>query len=139
MNLEEEDPSTVCSLLKHFFKLLPEPLIPYSFYPRFLELATEQDEQKWLEGAKKLFEEMPKMNVVVCARLFSLLHSIGKEEEHNQMGHGNLAKVIFPVVWLESPGEMTAESLKHLPHLERTALRCIVLCEEVFEGVGERK
>ena len=136
VDLEKEEPTNVCSLLKQFLKSLPDPAVPFAFYHRFLELATEQDEEKWIEGAKGLFGKMPQINVTVCGRLFSLLKSIGEEEEVNQMGVGNLAKVIFPVVWVESPGEMTPESLKHLPHLERTTLRCIVHCEKVFGKVG---
>eukprot|EP00009_Paramoeba_aestuarina_P001934 CAMPEP_0201511386 /NCGR_PEP_ID=MMETSP0161_2-20130828/3863_1 /ASSEMBLY_ACC=CAM_ASM_000251 /TAXON_ID=180227 /ORGANISM="Neoparamoeba aestuarina, Strain SoJaBio B1-5/56/2" /LENGTH=204 /DNA_ID=CAMNT_0047906861 /DNA_START=106 /DNA_END=716 /DNA_ORIENTATION=- len=120
VNLEDEEASTVCSLMKNFLKALPEPLIPFSFYPRFLDLAKEKDEEKWIEGAKELFAEMPKLNTTICSRLFALLKSIGEEEEHNQMGAGNLSKVIFPMILVEGPGELTPESLKHLPFLEKT-------------------
>ena len=132
VNLESEEVPTVCSLLKGILKSPPEPLVPFSFYPRFLALSKEEEEDTWIEGARELFAAMPKLNTTICCRLFALLKSVGEEEEYNQMGMGNLAKVIFPVVWVENEGELTPESLKHLCFLEKTALRCIVHCERIF-------
>jgi RhoGAP domain len=131
IDLSKLEPVTVCCLMKDYLRSLPDPPIPRDFYSRFLDIS-RLEEGEWLPKAKELFAQIPPNHRNLCQRLFALIYSIGEEKEFNEMGHSNLAKVLFPIL-LSELSEMTIEkTIMELPLLEKTAYRCIVNHGQLF-------
>ncbi len=67
-NVDEEerwqDVNVVSSLLKAFFRKLPEPLFSCELYPVFIEASKEEDASLRLSKLKRLIHELPEAHFV---------------------------------------------------------------------------
>lgn len=98
----------VASVLKRFFRDLPEPLLTSKLHASLCETSCEPDETKRLEKYLAILNELPTINAVTLRRLLSHLHFIHEESEHNLMPVENLAAIWGPTLMhVENGDEIT--------------------------------
>lgn len=98
----------VASVLKRFFRDLPEPLLTSKLHSKLCEISSVQDEGKRLEKYHLLLTELPPVNTVTLRRLLAHLHFIHEESEHNLMPVENLAAIWGPTLMhVENGDEIT--------------------------------
>ncbi|XP_008823414.1 rho GTPase-activating protein 15 [Nannospalax galili] len=76
LNLDDsqwEDIHVVTGALKMFFRELPEPLFPYSFFERFVEAIKKQDNSARIETIRSLVQKLPPPNHDTMKILFGHL------------------------------------------------------------------
>lgn len=93
-----EDPHVVASLLKMWFRELPEPVVPFSLYDPLTRrnLAGEAWSAFLLEQVKAL----PRLNFLVLRSLLLFLAEVASHEADNKMSAANLATCFGPnLMW----------------------------------------
>ena len=91
------DVHTAASLLKLYFRELPEPVIPFEHFESFLNLATSfkshSNEDKTLKSLQSLVRQIPEENYKLLDYLTAFLHEISKHQHINKMTEKNIALI----------------------------------------------
>uniref|UniRef100_A0A3Q2LFQ2 Rho GTPase-activating protein 15 n=1 Tax=Equus caballus TaxID=9796 RepID=A0A3Q2LFQ2_HORSE len=101
LNLDDsqwEDIHVVTGALKMFFRELPEPLFPYSFFERFVEAIKKQDYNTRIETIKSLVQKLPPPNRDTMKVLFGHLTKIVAKASKNLMSTQSLGIVFGPTL-----------------------------------------
>ncbi|XP_060246080.1 rho GTPase-activating protein 15 isoform X2 [Meriones unguiculatus] len=101
LNLDDsqwEDIHVVTGALKMFFRELPEPLFPYSFFERFVEAIKEQDSNVRIKTIKSLVKSLPAPNHDTMKILFGHLTKIVAKASQNLMSTQSLGIVFGPTL-----------------------------------------
>nr|XP_031533631.1 rho GTPase-activating protein 15 [Vicugna pacos] len=101
LNLDDsqwEDIHVVTGALKMFFRELPEPLFPYSFFERFVEAIKKQDNNTRIETMKSLVQKLPPPNRDTMKVLFGHLTKIVAKASKNLMSTQSLGIVFGPTL-----------------------------------------
>ncbi|XP_032142106.1 rho GTPase-activating protein 15 isoform X5 [Sapajus apella] len=91
LNLDDsqwEDIHVVTGALKMFFRELPEPLFPYSFFEQFVEAIKKQDNNTRIEAVKSLVQKLPPPNRDTMKVLFGHLTKLPSSSTMVSAGHG---------------------------------------------------
>ncbi|XP_012885522.1 PREDICTED: rho GTPase-activating protein 15 isoform X2 [Dipodomys ordii] len=108
LNLDDsqwEDIHVVTGALKMFFRELPEPLFPYSFFELFVEAIKKQDNNARIEALKSLVQKLPLPNRDTMKVLFGHLNKIVSKASRNLMSTQSLGIVFGPTL-LRAENEM---------------------------------
>ncbi|KAL0477140.1 ArhGAP [Acrasis kona] len=87
------------SLIKFFFRNLPEPLISGEYWDQIRTLFSDgqvSDEEQKIEELRTVIQGMPTINVTILEHLMSLCRSVTKHQDENKMTTENLSIVIGP-------------------------------------------
>ena len=109
--------------VKLFFRELPNPLFPFAFFPKLLELHSglesshEEDMETFLDQLGKLIASLPEENRVLLRYLFNFLDDVSKLMEVNKMTPRNVAVVFAPN--LIRPKEDTIETALLSPQVSK--------------------
>ncbi|XP_004636692.1 rho GTPase-activating protein 15 isoform X1 [Octodon degus] len=101
LNLDDsqwEDIHVVTGALKMFFRELPEPLFPYSFFERFVEAIKKQDNNERIATIKGLIQKLPPPNRDTMKVLFGHLTKIVARASKNLMSTQSLGIVFGPTL-----------------------------------------
>ncbi|KAK3588177.1 hypothetical protein CHS0354_012242 [Potamilus streckersoni] len=101
MNLDHEkwsDVNVISSLLKSFFRTLPEPLIPDELYQSFIDANRMQDTERRMLKIKRLLHELPEHNFETFRILAKHLNKVAQYGDVNKMEAKNLAIVFGPTL-----------------------------------------
>ncbi|KAL3831347.1 hypothetical protein ACJMK2_023105 [Sinanodonta woodiana] len=101
MNLDHEkwsDVNVISSLLKSFFRTLPEPLIPDELYQSFIDANRIQDTERRMLKIKRLLHELPEHNFETFRILAKHLNKVAQYGDVNKMEAKNLAIVFGPTL-----------------------------------------
>lgn len=98
---ENMDVHSVAALFKLWLRELPEPLLTWKAYDKFMQVAAMEGEEQ-LEKLKFTLESIPVINQAVVQCLFKCLRAICDNEEKSKMNPGNLAVVFAPNI-LKNP------------------------------------
>lgn len=79
------------TLLKQFFKQLPDPLFTRDSYNDFISAAKVEDEVQRRDGLHAVINELPDANYATLRALVLHLCRVVQNEGKNRMGSGNLA------------------------------------------------
>jgi len=95
--VSDTDLHTAASLLKLYFRSLPEPLIPRACYRSLCDAVTA-DNGNFVELARTILHPpgVTVLNLRIIAHLFRLLHELTKHTAENKMTKENLAIVFAP-------------------------------------------
>lgn len=85
-------------MLKKFLKLLPEPLLTWNLYPRFIAAAGLPSGPQRVAELRVLVHLLPSENRELLSHLNSLLSAIAARVAVNKMSAANLATVIGPTL-----------------------------------------
>ncbi|KAG1714526.1 Rho GTPase-activating protein 21 [Nymphon striatum] len=100
-NLNLQDPrwndvNVISSLLKAFFRQLPEPLFTSELYPLFIEANKLEDNNQRIITLKKLVHELPDYHYETLQHLMFHLKKVVHDSNINKMEARNLAIVFGP-------------------------------------------
>eukprot|EP01117_Protostelium_nocturnum_P004629 TRINITY_DN1680_c0_g1_i1.p1 TRINITY_DN1680_c0_g1~~TRINITY_DN1680_c0_g1_i1.p1 ORF type:complete len:441 (-),score=147.79 TRINITY_DN1680_c0_g1_i1:65-1387(-) len=103
------DVQSVSSLLKLFFRTLPDPLLTSDLYDVFAKSLEGSDK---LGKMREVIGQLPEINRVLLGRLLSLLRKVSAHADVNLMSPSNLGIVFGPtLLWQKNPdvsGDMRA-------------------------------
>ena len=118
----------VAGILKLWLRELPEPLLTFALYSRFIEL-TDGD----VDGLRALLDLVPAINMRVLRRLMQFLVLVLQNESVNKMGAKNVAIVVGPTLLRCPVADNSAMTeLRDTPKV--LALTQLLLCEHVALG-----
>ncbi|CAH2982204.1 unnamed protein product [Chilo suppressalis] len=86
------------SVLKGFFRDLPEPLLTFDLYDDFILAAEISDPQERVSSIFSILRKLPKPNFDLVERLIFHLARVALVEDHNRMGPNALAIVFAPCI-----------------------------------------
>nr|XP_061795232.1 rho GTPase-activating protein 21-like [Nerophis lumbriciformis] len=108
------DLNVISSLLKSFFRKLPEPLFTNEKYADFIEANRIEDSVERLKELKKLIHELPDHHYETLKFLCAHLKKVSDNCEKNKMEPRNLAIVFGPTLVRTSEDNMT-NMVNHMP------------------------
>lgn len=86
------------SVLKTFFRELPEPLLTFDLYDDFIRASQISDPQERVSTIFTILKKLPKPNFDLVERLIFHLVRVALREDHNRMGSNALAIVFAPCI-----------------------------------------
>lgn len=93
-----KDVHVVSSLLKSFFRKMPDSLLTAALYPRFIEADKIENIVSRLERIKKLIKDLPIHHYHTLRHLILHLKTVVEFREYNKMEAKNLAIVFGPTI-----------------------------------------
>ncbi|SMQ56161.1 unnamed protein product [Zymoseptoria tritici ST99CH_3D7] len=92
------DVNSVASLLKSFFRELPDPLFTRHQYSQFIDAARHEDPGVRRDALHQGINDLPDPNYATLRALVLHLHRVMGNEERTRMGSGNLAVCFAPTL-----------------------------------------
>ncbi|KAM4705767.1 rho GTPase-activating protein 21 isoform 2-T2 [Rhinophrynus dorsalis] len=108
------DLNVISSLLKSFFRKLPEPLFTNDKYNDFIEANRTEDPVERLKALKRLILDLPYHHYETLKFLSAHLKTVAENSEKNKMEPRNLAIVFGPTLVRTSEDNMT-HMVTHMP------------------------
>ncbi|XP_041823841.1 rho GTPase-activating protein 21 isoform X2 [Melanotaenia boesemani] len=108
------DLNVISSLLKSFFRKLPEPLFTNDRYTDFIEANRIEDPVERLKVLKRLLHELPDHHYETLKFLSAHLKTVAENSEKNKMEPRNLAIVFGPTLVRTTEDNMT-HMVTHMP------------------------
>ncbi|KAM8946082.1 rho GTPase-activating protein 23 isoform 2-T2 [Pelodytes ibericus] len=109
-----QDMNVVSSLLKSFFRKLPEPLFTDDKYNDFIEANRMEDSKERLKTLRKLIKELPSYYYETLRFLVRHLKTVADHANMNKMEPRNLALVFGPTLVRTSEDNMI-DMVTHMP------------------------
>ncbi|XP_028675476.1 LOW QUALITY PROTEIN: rho GTPase-activating protein 23-like [Erpetoichthys calabaricus] len=109
-----QDPNVISSLLKSFFRNLPEPLFTDDRYSDFIDANRLEGAGERLKTMKKLIHDLPGHYFHTLKFLVGHLKTVADHSEKNKMEPRNLALVFGPTLVRTSEDNMT-DMVTHMP------------------------
>eukprot|EP00066_Takifugu_rubripes_P013231 XP_011602497.1 PREDICTED: rho GTPase-activating protein 23 isoform X3 [Takifugu rubripes] len=109
-----QDLNVVSSLLKSFFRKLPEPLFTNDKYNDFIDANRMDDASERLKTLKKLIRDLPDHYYHTLKFLIGHLKTVADNSDKNKMEPRNLALVFGPTLVRTSEDNMK-EMVTHMP------------------------
>ncbi|KAJ3120244.1 hypothetical protein HK098_004768 [Nowakowskiella sp. JEL0407] len=98
VELAQGDINNIASLLKLFFRELPDPLIPRETYYNFVNASKLKDEKLMIPTVHELINNLPDCNYATLQALVSHLIKVHKNEKTTKMTIENLSIVWGPTL-----------------------------------------
>ncbi|XP_039090308.1 rho GTPase-activating protein 17 isoform X1 [Hyaena hyaena] len=112
------DPHAVAGALKSYLRELPEPLMTFSLYEEWTQVASVQDQDKKLQDLWRTCQKLPPQNFVNFRYLIKFLAKLAQTSDINKMTPSNIAIVLGPnLLWAKTEGslaEMAAATSVHV-------------------------
>ncbi|KAM9839504.1 rho GTPase-activating protein 21a [Aulostomus maculatus] len=108
------DLNVISSLLKSFFRKLPEPLFTNDKYTDFIEANRIEDPVERLKVLRRLLHELPDHHYETLKFLSAHLKTVAENSEKNKMEPRNLAIVFGPTLVRTTEDNMT-HMVTHMP------------------------
>ncbi|XP_037100863.1 rho GTPase-activating protein 23-like isoform X1 [Syngnathus acus] len=128
-----QDLNVISSLLKAFFRKLPEPLFTDDKYNYFIDANRIEDTRERLKIMKKLLHDLPDHYYHTLKFLVCHLKRVADNSEKNKMEPRNLALVFGPTLVRTSEDNMT-DMVTHMPDRYKIVETLIVHCDWFFSG-----
>ncbi|KAM5156227.1 rho GTPase-activating protein 15 isoform 1-T1 [Callospermophilus lateralis] len=135
LNLDDsqwEDIHVVTGALKMFFRELPEPLFPYSFFEPFVEAIKKPDNNTRIETIKSLVQKLPPPNRDTMKALFGHLTKIVAKASKNLMSTQSLGIVFGPTL-LRAENE-TGNMAVHMVYQNQIAELMLSEYSKIFDS-----
>lgn len=100
---EWEDIHVVTGALKLFLRELPEPVIPFKFFDKYIATCKISDRNSRREETKRLIQAMPKANKDTLQYLMRHFCKVVEHSNSNRMQVQNIAIVFGPTLLLKPP------------------------------------
>ncbi|XP_052055753.1 rho GTPase-activating protein 17 isoform X4 [Apodemus sylvaticus] len=101
------DPHAVAGALKSYLRELPEPLMTFSLYEEWTQVASVQDQDKKLQYLWTICQKLPPQNFVNFRYLIKFLAKLAQTSDVNKMTPSNIAIVLGPnLLWAKQEGTL---------------------------------
>ncbi|KAL0955530.1 hypothetical protein HGRIS_001768 [Hohenbuehelia grisea] len=128
----DTDIHAVCDLVKTWFRLLPEPVFPASFYFEIIDAAKTEELDTRLSRIRDVIQRLPQGNFDLLRRVAEHLDKVTDFEEHNQMTAEALAIVFSPNL-LRNPLNDFGMILANMPHTHKLVKALITHFHVLFD------
>lgn len=115
-------------LIKQFFRELPDPLLTYECYDRFVECEDN------VAQISAVVATLPRENILTLHYLMTFLARVATHEEESKMGPSNLAIVFGPTI-LRNPKENTSTDAIRTEPVIQVCQTMIEHCDEIFASI----
>ncbi|XP_047532848.1 unconventional myosin-IXAa-like isoform X2 [Vanessa atalanta] len=122
------------SVLKTFFRELPEPLLTFDLYDDFILAAEISDPQERVSSIFTILKKLPKPNYDLVERLIFHLARVALGENHNRMGPNALAIVFAPCILRTHKVQPAQDSLHDIAR--QTACLEAILIDKISNTRG---
>lgn len=132
LNKYEMDKAVITGVIKRYFAMLPEPIMTYDLYVKFMNAQKMTKIPERIRNIKDLFKNLPQEHYIVLKFLIKHLCLVQKQKEETKMGIINLAIVFGPTLFRSkdnSPTRMLTDS----PILAGTVASMMKHYEYLFE------
>uniref|UniRef100_A0A8C2DTR0 Family with sequence similarity 13 member A n=1 Tax=Cyprinus carpio TaxID=7962 RepID=A0A8C2DTR0_CYPCA len=133
---QDADTCAVASLLKQFFRDLPEGLIHPSIHSPLIQLYQESSEGDFCKDLRELLLQLPDIHYSLLHYLCHFLSQVEQEHAHNRMTATNLATVFGPNVFHVSSG---FDGIREQNICNNIMAKLIQNYSAIFEPVVERR
>ncbi|KAI5814199.1 hypothetical protein BZA77DRAFT_250415 [Pyronema omphalodes] len=116
------DICSVTSVLKQYFRNLPNPLITYELYDRFVESTNEYEVEKRVELLRQVTEDLPQAHRDVLQFVIFHLARVAARREENLMNSRNLAVVFAPTLLRHMSDEREMSDM----HMKNNAIQFLI-------------
>ncbi|RXM34755.1 Rho GTPase-activating protein 23 [Acipenser ruthenus] len=113
-NAKWQDLNVISSLLKSFFRKLPEPLFTDDKYSDFIDANRVEDAGQRLKTMKKLIRDLPDYYSHTLKFLVGHLKTVADHSEKNKMAPRNLALVFGPTL-VRTSEDSVSDMVMHMP------------------------
>ncbi|EFA74895.1 pleckstrin domain-containing protein [Heterostelium album PN500] len=93
---QENDPHAIAGLLKLYLRELPEPLLTYERYDKFIAAQSMDDLASRIKLIKHLVRSLPQTNYAILSKLMAFLGRVAQHSANNKMQIHNLSTVFGP-------------------------------------------
>ncbi|XP_064549159.1 ralA-binding protein 1 [Drosophila montana] len=114
-SVDELNVPTACSLIKLFFRELPEPVLTTDLIARFEEVASHSKVTKQQAELQELLEQLPKCNRTLLAWVILHFDSVIQKERYNKLNAQSLAMLLSPT--LQMSHRLMVALLRHCANL----------------------
>ncbi|KAF5890526.1 rho GTPase-activating protein 21-like isoform X3 [Clarias magur] len=132
------DLNVISSLLKSFFRKLPDPLFTNEKYSDFIDANRTEDGVERLKVLKRLIHELPEHHYETLKFLSAHLKTVSENCEKNKMEPRNLAIVFGPTLVRTSEDNMT-HMVTHMPDQYKIVETLIQQYDWFFSEEGEEE
>ncbi|XP_044308565.1 rho GTPase-activating protein 17 isoform X2 [Varanus komodoensis] len=112
------DPHAVAGALKSYLRELPEPLMTYTLYDEWTQVANIQDQDRKLQDLWRICQKLPNPHLANFRYLIKFLAKLAQYSDVNKMTPSNIAIVLGPnLLWAKNEGslaEMAAATSVHV-------------------------
>uniref|UniRef100_A0A8C1WJT9 Rho GTPase activating protein 21a n=1 Tax=Cyprinus carpio TaxID=7962 RepID=A0A8C1WJT9_CYPCA len=133
-----KDLNVISSLLKSFFRKLPEPLFTNERYADFIDANRIEDPVERLKVLKRLLHELPDHHYETLKFLSGHLKTVAENSEKNKMEPRNLAIVFGPTLVRTSEDNMT-HMVTHMPDQYKIVETLIQHYDWFFTEEGDKE
>ncbi|XP_058244586.1 rho GTPase-activating protein 21-like isoform X3 [Hemibagrus wyckioides] len=133
-----KDLNVISSLLKSFFRKLPDPLFTNEKYGDFIDANRTEDPVERLKVLKRLLHELPDHHYETLKFLSAHLKTVAENSEKNKMEPRNLAIVFGPTLVRTSEDNMT-HMVTHMPDQYKIVETLIQQYDWFFTDDGEEE
>ncbi|XP_071454115.1 ralA-binding protein 1 [Hetaerina americana] len=113
VSLSGHEISVVTSLLKQFFRELPEPVVSKAVEEAAVAVGGSSASSQNLTDLKNLVEQLPSPNKTILAWILTHMEHIVDQEKHNRMGFQNVSLIVGPMLMV---GQRALAALFHHRH-----------------------
>ncbi|XP_033762340.1 uncharacterized protein LOC117343900 isoform X2 [Pecten maximus] len=109
MNVDHEkwcDVNVISSLLKTFFRKLPDPLITTELYQSFINANRTEDPERRMLKVKRLLHDLPEHHFETFRHLAEHLNKVASYDQVNKMDTRNLALMFGPTLIRQNNDDM---------------------------------
>lgn len=92
------DTHSTTGLIKLYLRTLPDPLFMKANYQQLKQISTLTDEEKQVDGIKKILRSLPISKFILIHFLFKHLRELSKHAEKTKMDPRNIAVCIGPTI-----------------------------------------
>ncbi|KAK3090783.1 hypothetical protein FSP39_014593 [Pinctada imbricata] len=140
-DISQVDVHTVASLLKLYFRELPQSVVPANYYQKFMNIALqfqgardENDRQQAVVELKEFLRKIPEDNFNILSYLCKFLWDVSEHSAENKMNILNLATVFGPNMVRNVSEADSAELMMATADItQQLAYMMIFYNKEVFE------
>lgn len=125
------NPILVSQLLKTFFRMLPEPIMTYALYEKFLSNQNIVNEKERLRALRSLCDTLPDENHALLETFFLFLHRVCSFSSQNLMSFSNIA-IIFAPSFLKRKNETPQSMLREQTTVENILVDILKHPDEMF-------
>lgn len=137
VDLTEQHPNVITSVLKMYLRQLPEPLLTFDAYASFIQVAKRDmvgnlSKEQSVEKLDELIQKLPLANRKTMALIIWHLRQVSEEANENQMNASNLGIVFGPTLLRPLEGTASLSSLVDTPHQTRAVELLITYADQLF-------
>ncbi|XP_066950423.1 unconventional myosin-IXb-like isoform X1 [Macrobrachium rosenbergii] len=104
----------LATILKSFFRELPEPLLTYEFYDPLINATELQDPDDQLQTTYNIIKGLPKINFDLLERLVFHMVRVAQHEAYNRMNCNALAIIFAPCILRSQRSQTVQDSLSDI-------------------------